>query len=113
MISGLREPCIRQKVLSEPGVIAGRARRFGRRSYEKRNIISVVASGNPAEKLGKVAVVTKGVVAAVLTDLNFEPLDASDIRKSRLLEPLGMVWIDQALLREKGRTWAFAAVDRN
>jgi predicted dinucleotide-binding enzyme len=54
----------------------------------------------------------KAIVATVLSDLGFEPLDAGDIRKSRLLEPFGMVWINQALLRGKGRTWAFAAVDR-
>ena len=54
----------------------------------------------------------KALVATVLTDLGFEPLDAGDITKSRLLEPFGMVWINQALLRGKGRTWAFAAVDR-
>jgi predicted dinucleotide-binding enzyme len=54
----------------------------------------------------------KGIVATVLTDLGFEPLDAGDITKSRLLEPFGMVWINQALPRGKGRTWAFAAVER-
>ena len=54
----------------------------------------------------------KAIVATVLTDLGFEPLDAGDIAKSRLLEPFGMVWINQALMRGKGRTWAFAAVDR-
>ena len=52
----------------------------------------------------------KAMVGTVLTDLGFEPLDAGDITKSRLLEPFGMVWINQALLRGKGRSWAFAAV---
>jgi 8-hydroxy-5-deazaflavin:NADPH oxidoreductase len=54
----------------------------------------------------------KAMVAAVLTDLGFEPLDAGDITKARLLEPFGMVWINQALFRGKGRAWAFAAVDQ-
>lgn len=49
-------------------------------------------------------------VAQILTGLGFEPLDAGDITKSRLLEPFAMVWINQALMRGKGRTWAFAAV---
>ena len=40
-------------------------------------------------------------VAAVLAALGFEPLDAGDITKSRLLEPFGMVWINQALTRGK------------
>lgn len=54
----------------------------------------------------------KAKVAAVLTDLGFEALDAGDITKSRLLEPFGMVWINQTLFHGKGRTWAFAAVER-
>ncbi len=52
----------------------------------------------------------KGAVAELLADLGFVALDAGDITKSRLLEPLGMVWINQALVRGKGRTWALAAV---
>jgi hypothetical protein len=52
----------------------------------------------------------KTSVAAVLRDLGFEALDAGDITKSRILEPFGMVWINQALFRGKGRAWAFAAV---
>ncbi len=54
----------------------------------------------------------KAIVATVLTDLGFEPLDAGDMTKARRLEPFGMVWINQALLRGKGRTRAFAAVER-
>lgn len=54
----------------------------------------------------------KAMVATVLSDLGFEPLDAGDITKSRVLEPFGMVWINQALFRGKGRDWAFAAVVR-
>jgi len=52
----------------------------------------------------------KGKVGQMLTDLGFEVLDAGDITKARLLEPFGMVWINQALMRGKGRNWAFAAV---
>ena len=52
----------------------------------------------------------KAQVARLLSDLGFEALDAGDITKSRLLEPFGMVWINQALFRGKGRQWAFAAV---
>jgi predicted dinucleotide-binding enzyme len=52
----------------------------------------------------------KTQVASVLADLGFEALDAGDITKARLLEPFGMTWINQALLRGKGRQWAFAAV---
>ncbi|GHC39806.1 NADPH-dependent F420 reductase [Gemmobacter nanjingensis] len=53
----------------------------------------------------------KGKVGLMLTDLGFEALDAGDITKARLLEPFAMVWINQALMRGKGRNWAFAAVE--
>ena len=52
----------------------------------------------------------KAAVATLLSDLGFEPLDAGDLRQSRLLEPFGMVWINQSLFRGHGRDWAFAAV---
>jgi len=52
----------------------------------------------------------KAQVAELLTELGFAALDAGDITKARLLEPLGMVWINQALFRGKGRRWAFAAI---
>ena len=51
----------------------------------------------------------KVAVTGLLADLGFEPLDAGDITRSRLLEPLGMVWINQAILCGMGRDWAFAA----
>ena len=53
----------------------------------------------------------KQAVSSLLTDLGFEPLDAGDLSKSRLLEPFAMVWINQALFRDRGRNWAFAAVE--
>jgi predicted dinucleotide-binding enzyme len=52
----------------------------------------------------------KEAAMILLRDLGFEALDAGDLRKARLLEPFGMVWINQAILRGKGRDWAFSAV---
>lgn len=52
----------------------------------------------------------KATVAGLLADLGFEPLDAGDLTKARLLEPFAMLWINQSILRGKGRDWAFAAV---
>jgi len=52
----------------------------------------------------------KEAVARMLSDLGFAPHDAGDITRARLLEPFGMVWINQAIFRGKGRNWAFAAV---
>jgi 8-hydroxy-5-deazaflavin:NADPH oxidoreductase len=54
----------------------------------------------------------KQVVASLLTDIGFDALDAGDLTMARLLEPFGLVWINQALVRGKGRDWAFAAVER-
>jgi predicted dinucleotide-binding enzyme len=52
----------------------------------------------------------KSQVAGLLAELGFAPLDAGGIAASRLLEPLAMVWINQALKRGKGRGWALAVV---
>jgi 8-hydroxy-5-deazaflavin:NADPH oxidoreductase len=49
-------------------------------------------------------------VAILLADLGFEPLDAGDLVRARILEPFAMVWINQAIVRGKGRHWALAAV---
>jgi len=54
----------------------------------------------------------KARVAVLLADLGFEPLDAGDITKARLLEPYALVWINQAIARGKGRNWALAALER-
>ena len=54
----------------------------------------------------------KEAVSALLSDIGFEPLDAGDLTKARLLEPYGMLWINQALVQGKGRDWAFAAISR-
>jgi predicted dinucleotide-binding enzyme len=52
----------------------------------------------------------KAAVTTLLTELGFEALDAGGLVEARILEPYAMVWINQALLRGKGRNWAFAAV---
>jgi predicted dinucleotide-binding enzyme len=57
-------------------------------------------------------VAAKAVALGLVRDLGFEALDAGALRQARLLEPFGMVWINQALLRGHGRNWAFAALPR-
>jgi hypothetical protein len=54
----------------------------------------------------------KRVARALVEALGFEVLDAGMLRQARLLEPLAMVWINQALLRGEGREWAFGALRR-
>jgi 8-hydroxy-5-deazaflavin:NADPH oxidoreductase len=53
----------------------------------------------------------KAAVARLLNDLGFEALDAGDLTIARLLEPYGLVWINQTMAQGKGRKWAFAAVN--
>jgi len=53
----------------------------------------------------------KARTAMLLADLGFDALDAGDLAKSRLLEPLAMVWINQALVQGKGRRWALGVLD--
>ncbi len=52
----------------------------------------------------------KAAAMALLADLGFEALDAGDLTRARILEPFALVWINQAILRGKGRDWAFAAL---
>jgi predicted dinucleotide-binding enzyme len=51
-------------------------------------------------------------VVTLVTKLGFEAVDAGPLRNSRLLEAYGMLWIDQALNRGRGRSFAFALIDR-
>ena len=53
----------------------------------------------------------KAAVMDLVGKLGFEPVDAGPLKNARLLEPFGMVWIDQALKRGRGRDFAFALVN--
>ena len=55
----------------------------------------------------------KPAVMGLVRDLGFEAIDAGPLRNARLLEPLAMLWIDQALNRGRGRDFAFALVRRS
>jgi predicted dinucleotide-binding enzyme len=54
----------------------------------------------------------KPLVMGLVRDLGFDAIDAGPLRNARLLEPLAMLWIDQALIRGAGRHFAFAVVRR-
>jgi predicted dinucleotide-binding enzyme len=54
----------------------------------------------------------KPIVLSLVTKLGFEAIDAGPLRIARLLEAYGMLWIDQALNRGRGRSFAFALTDR-
>lgn len=51
---------------------------------------------------------TKPTVLKLVEDAGFEALDAGPIEAARLLEPLAMLWIDQAFNLNRGRDFAFA-----
>jgi predicted dinucleotide-binding enzyme len=54
----------------------------------------------------------KPTVLGLVGKLGFEPADAGPLKNARLLEPLAMFWIDQAMKRGRGREFALALVDR-
>ena len=54
----------------------------------------------------------KPIVLELITKLAFQAVDAGPLRVARLLEPLGMLWIDQALNRGRGQNFAFTLTDR-
>lgn len=55
-------------------------------------------------------VARKSTVMGLVRDVGFEPIDAGPLKIARLLEPLAMLWIDQAMKRGAGRNFAFAVV---
>ncbi len=50
--------------------------------------------------------------SALVADLSFDPIAAGPLVNARLLEPLAMLWIDQALARGAGRDFALMRVRR-
>lgn len=52
----------------------------------------------------------KSIVSPLVGELGFEALDAGALKQARILEPLAMVWINQALIRGLGRDWAFGVI---
>ncbi len=84
------------KTLNQTGAdVMADARRFGARP-------AMFMAGDDAD--------AKATAGRLLADIGFEALDAGDITRSRILEPLAMVWINQAMTRGKGRDWAFGVL---
>jgi predicted dinucleotide-binding enzyme len=54
----------------------------------------------------------KPIVLGLVTELGFDAVDAGPLRIARLLEPMAMLWIDQALARGAGTGFAFARLTR-
>lgn len=51
---------------------------------------------------------TKARVIDLVGKLGFEPVDAGPLKNARYLEPMAMVWIDLAMNRGRGHSFAFA-----
>jgi len=69
------------------------------------------ASGYPVRPIQFVAgddADAKRTVTPLVEDLGFEVRDAGPLKAARLLEPMAMVWIDQAMRHgmDPGRAWA-------
>lgn len=54
----------------------------------------------------------KHVVMRLAAEIGFEPIDAGPLKESRLLEPMAMFWIKQAIVQKAGRNFAFAVTHR-
>ena len=55
---------------------------------------------------------SKPRVLSLVNDVGFDAIDAGPLASARLLEPLAMVWIEQALKMGRGRDFAFAFASR-
>jgi len=64
-------------------------------------------SGQPVQFIAGDDGSAKATAKALIEELGFEVLDAGGLVQSRILEPLGMVFINQAIVRGMGRDWAF------
>lgn len=54
----------------------------------------------------------KGVVAALVGEIGFDPLDAGPLSQARYLEPFAMLWITLAMRHGYGREMAFRLMRR-
>lgn len=67
-------------------------------------------SGTPVQFIAGDDDSAKATAKALIEELGFEVLDAGALVQSRILEPLGMVFINQAIMRGMGRDWAFGVL---
>jgi 8-hydroxy-5-deazaflavin:NADPH oxidoreductase len=52
----------------------------------------------------------KSTVLGLVAELGFDAVDGGPLENARLLEPLAMLWIDQAYARGAGRHFSFARI---
>lgn len=54
----------------------------------------------------------KEIVSHLAADIGFRPLDAGGLKVARLIEPIGMLWIDLALVQKMGTGFTWAILER-
>ena len=67
-------------------------------------------SGRPVQFIAGDDESAKATAQSLIEELGFEVLDAGALVQSRILEPFGMVFINQAIMRGMGRDWAFGVL---
>lgn len=72
--------------------------------YGERAAVMFIAGDDPA---------ARAVVLKLATDLGFEAVPIGALSRARQLEPLGLLWIQQALVYGQGRNFAFGVVRRH
>lgn len=68
--------------------------------------------GPPTMLLAGESAMAKALVADLVTDLGFEPVDAGPLKSARWLEPLAMLWIELAYRQGLGDDIAFKLIRR-
>ena len=72
----------------------------------------VYPDGPPTMLLAGESSMAKAVVADLVADLGFEPVDAGPLKSARWLEPLAMLWIELAYRQGMGDDIAFKLIRR-
>lgn len=68
--------------------------------------------GPPTMLMAGESAMAKAVVAGLISDLGFEPVDAGPLKSARWLEPLAMLWIELAYRQGMGDDIAFKLIRR-
>ncbi|WP_428409132.1 NADPH-dependent F420 reductase [Hyphococcus sp.] len=70
-----------------------------------------VAAGRPVMFIAGDDGAAKQRAAALVEELGFQPEDCGGLAMSRYLEPLAWLWINRAMIQQKGGTFAFVLSD--
>lgn len=87
--------------------------------YKAFNSTGTAAMVKPQFAEGRAAMFVAGpdlpekyTVLRLVAEIGFEPIDAGELKAARLLEPLGMLWLQLAQNKGEGRDFAFVVARR-